>query len=74
MQIGLHFGSKKPVKISIVFEDLSRSSVFFPNRSEALDAHAKPLRTGLTEPVSEGLTASTMFFGGTGCAPENSSI
>ena len=27
--LGLHFGSKKTDKISIVFEDLSRNSVFF---------------------------------------------
>ena len=27
--LGFHFGSKKTVKLSIVFEDLSRYSVFF---------------------------------------------
>ena len=32
-----HFGSIKSSKISIIFEDLSRVSVFFSNRSEALD-------------------------------------
>ena len=34
--VGFHFGSKKTWKLSIVFEDLSRYSVFFSNRSEAL--------------------------------------
>ena len=34
LQVGFHFGSKKLGKISIVFEDLSRNSVFFePKRS-----------------------------------------
>ena len=28
-ELGLHFGSKKSCKISILFEDLSRHSVFF---------------------------------------------
>ena len=29
IQTGLHFGSKNPGKISIVFEDISRNFVFF---------------------------------------------
>mgnify|MGYP003571731565 CR=1 FL=1 len=33
---GIHIGSKKTVKISIIFEGLSRYSLFL-NRSEALD-------------------------------------
>ena len=33
---GLHFGSKNTGKITIVFEDLSKNSVFFLNRSGAL--------------------------------------
>ena len=36
LRLGLHFGSKKLGKISIVFEDLSRNSVFFSNLSEGL--------------------------------------
>ena len=34
--LGLHFGSKNTGELSIVFEDLSRNSAFFLNRSEAL--------------------------------------
>ena len=29
LRVGLHFGSKMNTEISIVFEDLSRNSVFF---------------------------------------------
>ena len=29
LRVELHFGSKKTLKISLVFEDLSRNSVFF---------------------------------------------
>ena len=35
--VGPHFGSNSTGKISKFFEDLSRNSVFFSNRIEAVD-------------------------------------
>ena len=42
IQTGLHFGSKNLGKISIVFENLSRHSVFFLHRSEAQNVYPHP--------------------------------
>ena len=52
--VGLHFGSKNPFKISIVFEDLSRNSVFF--RTEVKPYfHTTFLRTYTTHFCSHAL-------------------
>ena len=49
-QLGLHIGSKKPGKISIVFEDFFEKFSLFSNRKQSLIKRKQPVQNQTPSP------------------------
>ena len=60
LKVGLHFGSKKTVTISIVFRGFIEKLSFFTNRSEALPITPHPLTSSSSPSSVTALKISTV--------------